>query len=81
MSNLRTNMAYPAHSAQAVTPSDSTVVLFRGLYVGTGGDLVVDMVDGATDVTFTNVQDGSILPIAVSKIKAATTATSIVGLS
>jgi hypothetical protein len=70
----------PASNASAVTPSDATVLaVTRGLYIGTGGDVVVTM-EGGGDVTFANAQDGSILPIKVTKVKSATSASDIVAL-
>ena len=66
----------------AVTPSDSTVLSppFRGLYVAATGVVVVTTL-GGTDVTFTGVPAGSILPIVGTKVRATgTTATGIVAL-
>jgi len=73
--------ADPADNAAAVTKSDSTVLspIPRGLYVGGAGDLVVTMAGGG-DITFTAVPAGTILPIRVSKVKAATSATAIVAI-
>ena len=70
-----------AVSAWTISPSDSTVfdLPTSGIYIGTGGDLVVVMLDGVT-ATFPGVPDGSLLPIRVSKVLAATTARSLVGL-
>ena len=69
----------PASRGVAVTPSDATVLTTsRALFVGSGGTLVVTML--GSDVTFTNVQSGAILPLQVQKVKAATTATGIVAL-
>jgi len=51
----------------------------RALYVGTGGSVAVTMTAGAA-VTFPNVQDGSLLPVRVTEVGTATTATGIVGL-
>lgn len=69
----------PAFRGAAVTPSDSTVLAnTRALYIGTGGNLTVTMVDG-NDVVFSNVAAG-IFPIQVTKVKAATTASNIVAL-
>jgi len=74
------NATVAAHGAKAVTPSDSTVLeITRGLYIGTGGDVSVIMADG-DDVTFLAVPTGSILPVQVSKVKAATAATDILAL-
>lgn len=76
----------PAANAVAVTPNDSTDLTFvtRGLFVGGGGNLVVIMADqpvDATTVTFTGVPAGTILPIAVRRVRStSTTATNIVAL-
>ena len=68
-----------ASNAQAVTPSDVTVLEnCRALYVGTGGDVVATV--GGQDVTFVNVPDGTWLPVMATKVKAATTASDIVRL-
>lgn len=71
----------PAAKAVPVSPSDSTEIpVTRGLYVGTLGDLVVDMAEQGTDIEFLNVASGTFLPIQVSKIKAATSASDILAL-
>lgn len=71
----------PAVRAAAVTPSDSTVLNYpRSLYIGGGGDVVVLLRDDTTPVTFAGVGGGSILPIEVTKVLVATTATSILAL-
>lgn len=74
-------LSSPAVGAAAVTPNDSTGIdVTRSLYVGTAGNVAVEMKDG-TEVTFTNVQDGSLLPLRVSKVKSTnTTATNIIAL-
>lgn len=74
-------MQDPARRASAVTPSDSTVLNARAVYVGGAGDLVVELPgnDGAA-VTFVAVPAGSLLPIRAVRIRAATTATSVVAL-
>ena len=71
----------PAQNAVPVTPSDDNALphLSRGLYVGTGGDLVIEMAN-KQEVTFIGVFGGSLLPIQANKVKAATTATDIVSL-
>ena len=71
----------PASVLFAITPGTGDLTYrTRGLYVGTGGTLVV--VDPAgTQVSFTNVANGTILPIRVDKVLAAgTTASGIIGL-
>ncbi|GEM_PF-4688332 len=50
-----------------------------GIYVGTGGTLIVADMDG-TSATFRNVASGQILPIKVTKVLTGTTATDLVFL-
>lgn len=74
----RAALSAPARSATAVTPSDSTEYLYcRGVYVGGEGDLTVVMRSGGGAITFSAVPAGSLLPLDVKKIMAATTATLI----
>jgi hypothetical protein len=77
------NATVSAHSALAVTPSDSTVIpITRALYVGGAGNLNVVMADDENTVLFTAVPAGTILPIQVSKVMStSTTATSIIALN
>ena len=52
----------------------------RGVYVGVGGNVKVDMVSGGT-VTFVGVAAGTLLPIQVERIyTTGTTATNMVAL-
>ena len=65
---------------EAVTPSDSTdlTTLARAIYVGGAGNVVAVRHDN-TAVTFTGVQAGTVLPIAVRRINStSTTATGII---
>lgn len=74
----------PATKGAAVSPSDSTTVNFRGLYVGAGGNVAVIFRDDTSDtaVTLVGVVTGTVLPISVKKVMSTnTTATSIVGLA
>lgn len=72
--------AGPAMQAKAVTKSDTTTIGgCRALYIGTAGDLTVDTA-GQTDIAFVGVPAGTILPLAVLRVKAATTASDIVAL-
>jgi hypothetical protein len=74
------NMSAPSSEAVEVTPSDSTPVLFRSLYIGGGGNVRVVPFTGGP-VTFHNVPAGTILPIIVVRVNSTgTTATNIVGL-
>jgi len=71
----------PAAEATEVTPADVDLEQYtRGIYIGGAGDLAVVMADKENTVTFKNLVAGSLLPIRVSQIKAATTATFIVAL-
>lgn len=76
----------PAGEAVEVTPADTDLAKYtRALYIGGTGDVAVIMAhenvaDGTTVVTFKGVLAGSILPIRVSQVRAATTATDIVAL-
>ena len=76
------NNPAPAEYATVVTPSDSTDLtrVARALYIGSGGNLNVDMADGST-VLFSNVLGGTILPLRVKRVRStSTTATLIVAL-
>ena len=65
----------------SVTPSDTMLIVpTRGVYVGGTGDLTLDFADGSTDIVIKAPVVGTILPISVVKVKAATTATEIVAL-
>lgn len=77
------NATVSAHSAFAVTNSDTTIIpVTRALYIGGAGDLVVTMAEDQNDVTFLSVLGGTILPIQVTKVLATgTTATGIVALN
>lgn len=53
------------------------------LYVGTGGDVVVDFMGGGSAITLKNVQDGSIIPFMIKKVygsASGTTATDLVAV-
>lgn len=64
----------------AITPADTDLAdVTRALWVGTAGNLTLVMASGAT-LVLTNVPAGSLLPLKVTQVKAATTASGIVGL-
>jgi len=72
----------PADNAFAVTPSDSENLEFvaRAVYVGTDGNVAV-ITSGGDEVTFQNLNQGSILPVRVSRVLATgTTATGLVAI-
>jgi len=65
--------------AGAVVPHDDTDLTFNALYVGSLGDVSIDLPDG-TAVVFVGVIAGTILPVAGNRVNAATTAGDIVWL-
>lgn len=74
----------PASRCFEITPNDSADLTeaTKAIYVGTGGDITLRALDADTDVTFRNVQDGSILDVRVLALRAmGTSATDIVGLA
>ena len=71
-------------SATAVTPSDTTVINCRAIYVGGAGNVAVKTTGGATAVTFTAPPVGTILPVMIDggQIMATnTTATLLIALA
>lgn len=82
--SLTADNTAPAFGAIAVTPSDSTNLTggpCRGLWVGGAGNINVIMANNGASVTFVGVPAGTIMPLAVLRVNAAsTTATSIVAL-
>ena len=76
-----TNSSAPAQEAFAITPSDTTELGYRGIYVGSAGNINVLPFSGSIPVLFKNVLAGTILPIQVKKVLATnTTATDLIGL-
>jgi len=71
--------SFVGRGAFAITPS-GTVLANKayGLYVGGAGNVTLTGEDGS-DVVFVGVTAGTILPVVATYVKAATTATNIVG--
>lgn len=71
----------PSDELVTIAPADAVITggPVRSLYVGGAGNVVVRDMQG-TVVTFTAVPAGTILPVMVDQVRAATTATAIVGL-
>lgn len=75
-----TKLGDPASIAFAITPgTEDLPYRTRYLWVGTTGDVVVEM-NGA-EVVFTNVPDGSLLPIRVDKVLAETSGSPTEGVT
>lgn len=67
--------------AAAVTPSDTTVVAARGLYIGGAGNVAIQTDANAAAVTFTAPPVGTLLPVQAYRVMSTnTTATLIVAL-
>lgn len=61
----------PVKNMAAVTPSDVADLPSghcRGLYVGTAGDVKVDLYKGATGIIIKNLVAGMVHPISVTKV-------------
>lgn len=67
---LTADATVSAHKATAIIANDSTVFPqpTRGIYVGSGGNLFVDMADGGNSILFTNVPGGQIFPVQVTRV-------------
>ena len=72
----------PGDRLRAVTPSNTTDLTgARALFVGGAGNVAVRMVgDPDTTVTLTGVLAGTILPLRVTRVMAATSATNITAI-
>lgn len=80
--NVQPSLSGPASSGFAITPADATDLAeaTRCLYVGSGGNIAVVMVSGAT-LTLKGIGDGTLLPLRVKRVLATgTSAAEIVGL-
>lgn len=74
-----TNLLGSATDAFEISPGPGDLPQVpRALYVGTGGNVTVELQSG--EFTFTNVQSGSILLIRPTKVLGSTTASDILGL-
>lgn len=67
-----------ATKAKAVTKSDTAENAFSYLYVGGAGNVAI-VTEGGDEVTLSGIPAGSFVWVRTSKVKAATTATNIVG--
>lgn len=68
--NFCSNALYSATTGEAVTKSDTTVFTppARAIYVGGVGDVTVRMAASQTNVTFTAVPGGSLLPVCIDQV-------------
>jgi hypothetical protein len=78
------SLVAPARNCFSITPNDTAALPFvpKAIYIGTGGNLVIRAIDSSSDVTFTNVPNGTILDIRATSIRATgTSATNLIGLA
>jgi hypothetical protein len=78
------NLISPARNAFSILPDDTIDLpsATKAVYVGTGGDIAVQLIDSEQDVVFSNVPTGSILAIRIVAVRAnGTTASNLVGLA
>ena len=79
----QTALTSPARNGFSVAPDDNTdlPVSCRSLFVGGAGNLSVILVGDSSPVAFTNISQGTILPVSVKRVlTSSTTATDIVAL-
>lgn len=72
----------PSTAPFAIVPDDTAPVpqVPKGIYVGTGGHVVVRGVNGTTDVTYRNLPDASYIAVRALYVRATgTTAGDLVG--
>lgn len=80
--NTNLGRDFPARVGITVTPSDSTNLAgTRGLYVGGAGNVSVRFIGQPNEtIVLATVPAGTLLPICVTRVMGATTATTIVAL-
>lgn len=60
---MGTKVFASSNNFNVITPSDTTLVTCKAIYIGSGGNLYVTTSLGATPIGFINVPSGTILPI------------------
>lgn len=75
LDNRASSIPFFAYDAVAVSPDNSNDLARTkaAIYVGTGGDIKVDMHDVGTAIIFKNVPSGTFLPILVDRVYVADT--------
>lgn len=79
----QTGLSDTAANAAVITPHDSTDLAktTRGIYVGGGGNISVEMKEVGTAVVFEGVTAGTILPVRATRVNlTGTTATNLIAL-
>lgn len=68
----------PARAPYPIVPHDSNALPFipKGIFIGTGGDLVLRGIAGAQDVTYRNLPDASYIAVRAAYVRATGTTAS-----
>lgn len=68
----------PSRAPYPIVPHDTNPLPFvpKGIYIGTGGNVTLRGVDGATDVVYKNMPSASYIAVAASHVRAAGTTAS-----
>ena len=74
-------MAHFRNAVEILADGNDLTFKPAAIYVGGGGDLHVELTKSTTDVTFKNVQPGTVLEIEVKKVFADSTASELLGLN
>lgn len=70
---------FMASAGFSISPADSDLTdVAQGLYVGGDGNVVIQGLDG-NNYTLSSVPAGTFLPVNAKQVRAATTATNIIG--
>jgi hypothetical protein len=72
----------PARAPFPVVPSDTQSLprMVKGIYVGTGGTVVLRGIEGDADVSYLNLPDASYIAVCASHVRATgTTAANLIG--
>lgn len=70
----------PGTNAAAIV-ADSAIASCRGIYVGTGGDISIDLAGSGSAIIFKGAVAGTILPVAAKRVNSSgTTASNLVAL-
>lgn len=80
MAGAKVFSSAPAVHGASLATNTTFAEDYRAIWVGTGGTLVCTLADGSV-VTLKNVGSGVMLPIAIIRVDATSTATDLVGLS
>lgn len=83
-SRTANSLIAPAGNSFAITPDDNAALpmISKAIYIGTGGDLTLQLVHDDSDRTFKNIPGGTILDLRVSHVRTAgTSASDIIGLA